>query len=177
MALLLVSPLTLAQPCGTQDSCKVDVEFKGNYLEKTCELSINNGTENETVSLPVISTNTLDHDGAEAGSQLFAITLKDCPTNKAISLYFASTSVGVDTLTSNLLNTTGSEYSQNVEVRLRNSGQQQMIINDPASSQSYDVSVVGDVTHQFIASYYAAGSSKVSAGLLNTSAAIVVNYK
>lgn len=177
IALWFISPLVLAVPCGVQDNCKIKVEFQGDYLENTCEVSINNGSENETVTLPVISINTLGNDGDEAGSQLFAITLKNCPTNKAISLYFASTATGMNAATGNLLNTIGSEYSKHVEVRLRNSGQQQMVVNDPESSQSYDVSVEGDVTHQFIASYYAAGNAEVSAGLLNTAAAIVVNYK
>lgn len=177
LALLLISPWALAQSCGTQDNCKIKVEFRGDYLENTCEVSINNGTANETVALPVISINTLDHDGAEAGSQVFAITLKECPTNKVVSLYFASTATGMNASTGNLLNTTGSDYSEHVEVRLRNSGQQQMIVNDPTSSQSYDVSVAGDITHEFIASYYANGNSKMSAGLLNTAAAIVIDYK
>lgn len=177
LALLLFSPCILAQTCTSNDKCSVGVDFKGNYLEKTCDVSINNGSMYETVVLPVISVTTLDHEGAEAGSQLFSITLKNCPTNKAISLYFASTSAGVDALTGNLPNAKGADYSEHVEVRLRNSESQQMLVDDPESNQNYDVSLSGDVTHYYMASYYAADNTQVTAGLLNTSAAIVVSYK
>lgn len=177
LALLLSSSLAAAQPCGTSNNCKIDVQFKGSFLENTCNLSINNGTANETVNLPTISTTTLNYNGAEAGSQTFSITLSNCPVNKAISLYFASTASGKDATTGNLANATGDSYGKDVQVRLRKSDQQQMIIDDPVVSQSYDISSSTDVTHQFIASYYAVGSSGASPGLVNTSASIVVDYK
>lgn len=177
LVFILFSPYIFAQPCTSNDNCSVGVDFKGNYLEKTCDVSINNGSMYETVVLPVISITTLDHEGAEAGSELFSIALKNCPTNKAISLYFASTAAGVDTMTGNLSNAKGADYSEHVEVRLRNSDSQQMRVDDPDSSQIYDVSVAGDVTHYYTASYYAAENTQVTAGILNTSAAIVVSYK
>lgn len=177
LMLMLSSSCTWAQPCNEQYTCKVNVNFKGMYIENTCDLSINKGTANETVVLPVISTNTLDHGGAEAGSQVFDITLKNCPTDKTISLYFASSAAGADIVTGNLSNTKGDDYSQNVEVRLRNSVQQHMAINDANSAQRYDLSESGEATHQFIASYYAVGNTAVTPGLLSTIATIVVDYK
>ncbi|WP_330982223.1 MULTISPECIES: fimbrial protein [Enterobacterales] len=177
LMLLLMSPMVLAQPCTVNDNCKIDVQFKGSFLENTCDLSINNGTANETVTLPTISTASLTHNGAEAGSQLFAITLSNCPINKAISLYFASTASGVNTATGNLPNATGNDYGKDVEIRLRKSDQQQMVIDNPDSSQDYDISNTAEVTHQFIASYYSVGTSGVSAGLVSAAASIIVNYK
>ena len=174
---LLISPLALAQPCrNTGDSCKIDVQFTGSFLENTCDLIINGGGINETVNLPTLSVSTLGHSGAEAGSQPFDITLSNCPTDKAISLYFASTATGSSATTGNLLNSVGTGYSKSVEVRLRRSDQQQMAINDVNSAQDYDVKSGVPVTHQYIASYYASGTD-VSAGEIKTAAAIVVNYK
>lgn len=80
-------------------------------------------------------------------------------------------------MTGNLPNAKGADYSEHVEVRLRNSESQQMLVDDPESNQNYDVSLSGDVTHYYMASYYAAENTQVTAGLLNTSAAIVVSYK
>jgi type 1 fimbria pilin len=178
LPLLLVSPLALAQPCTSTNNCKIDVQFKGMYLENTCDLSINNGSQNETVALPVISTATLNHNGSEAGSELFSITLSNCPTNKVITLYFASTASGADSATGNLLNSTGDNYAKNVEIRLRKSDtQQQMVIDNADSSQNYDVISTDDITHQFIASYYASDNNGAGTGLVNTAAAIVIDYK
>lgn len=176
-AFWLLSPLALAQSCGVSDNCKIDVQFKGSWLENTCDLAINNGSANETIVLPEISTTTLNYNGAEAGSQTFSITLSNCPTNKAISLYFGSTASGTNATTGNLPNATGSDYSKNVEIRLRKADQQQMVIDDPLSNQDYVVSSTADVSHQFIASYYATGTSGASVGLINTAAAIIVDYK
>lgn len=175
--LFLISPFAFAQTCGTTDNCNISVDFQGVYTESTCELSINNGSASETVSLPVISVDRLNSDGSEAGSQSFDIELKNCPTNKPVTLRFASSAAGVDTQTGNLLNTMGNSYSKNVELRLRKSDQQKMVVDDINSVQEYDLSTATNVKHSFIASYYAAGSSPVTAGILNTSAAIVINYK
>ena len=175
---LLLSPLALAsQPCrDAGDDCKIDVQFVGSFLENTCDLNINGGGVNETVNLPTISTVSLSSAGDEAGSQSFNITLSDCPTNKAISLYFASTATGSSATTGNLLNSTGDDYSRSVEIRLRRSDQQQMVINDETTAQDYDVKSGDPVTHQYLASYYATGND-VNAGDIKTAAAIVVNYK
>lgn len=179
LSLILAAPLTMAsQPCAVTNSCKIDVQFKGGYLDNTCDLSINNGSNNETVSLPVISTTALDHNGAEAGSQAFSITLSHCPTNKVVTLYFASTASGANITTGNLLNAVGADYARNIEVRLRKSDtQQQMVIDSPESAQNYDTSTPTDITHQFIASYYAAGSTGAGSGLINTAAAIMIDYQ
>ncbi|PVZ81811.1 type 1 fimbrial protein [Serratia sp. S1B] len=174
---LLISPLALAQPCrNASDNCKIDVQFVGNFLENTCDLVINGAGNNEIVILPTISVTALGYSGAEGGSQPFDITLSNCPTNKAISLYFASTATGSNISTGNLLNTVDSGYSKNVEVRLRRSDQQQMVVNDASSAQEYIVQNGDDVTHQFIASYYATNTD-INAGAIKTSAAIVVDYK
>ncbi len=52
-----------------------------------------------------------------------------------------------------------------------------MVIDDPLSNQDYVVSSTAGVSHQFIASYYATGTSGASVGLVNTAAAIIVDYK
>lgn len=157
-------------------NCKVEVLFKGTYLEDTCDVVINNGSSSEKVALPVLSTATLKSDGAEAGSVTFTILLKECPTAKTISLWFASTDA--DSTTGNLVNATGAEYSSNVQVRLRNAAGAQMILNDRNSTQDYIIpSAGGDISHDYQAIYYAKGAAVVTPGLVSSLASINLTYR
>ncbi len=62
----------------------------GEYVEDTCEVSINGASSAESVSLPTLSTSKLNIDGAEAGNQAFQIALKLCPANRSVDLRFTA---------------------------------------------------------------------------------------
>ncbi|MFJ3458566.1 fimbrial protein [Scandinavium goeteborgense] len=162
----------------TDSSCKIEVLFEGVYQEETCEISINGKSATETVLLPTLSTASLQNDGEEAGQQSFNVSLKGCPINRTISLYFVSGGTPADEATGNLVNTAGADYSQNVQIRLRNAAGNQMVIDDAQSVQDYEINARGDdITHDFSAQYYANGASAVSAGLVSGAASIDLIYK
>jgi len=166
-----------AQSC-TDSSCKIQVDFKGTYVEETCEISINGLSNNEKVQLPTLSSNLLQTDGNEVGDTPFNIALKNCPINKTVALRFVSGASVADSNTGNLINTSGDDYSKQVQVRIRNSSRAQMIIDDVGSEQDYTISSTGeDVTHSYSASYYANGSFSVTPGLIQTTANIDLIYK
>lgn len=77
-AALLGLSVSLTDAC-TND-CAIDIYFTGKYVDETCEIVINNGSNEETVTLPTISALSLKGDGSEAGSKPFDISLKECPT-------------------------------------------------------------------------------------------------
>lgn len=166
-----------AQSCAGVD-CKVQVQFKGTYVQDTCDISINNGTSSETVTLPTLSSATLQQDGAEGGSGVFNVTLKNCPAGKTIMLQFVSGMSASDTQTGNLVNTAGSNYSSNVQVRIRKSDNTQIKIDDSNTMQDYVIDTAGnDVTHAFVSSYYAKGNHAVTAGDVKAIAGIELYYK
>lgn len=179
LSLVAIFPALQAKASSCQDtSCKIPVQFQGIYQEETCEISIDGKGSSETVTLPKLGTSVLQKDGAEAGGQIFNISLKGCPINRTIALRFISAGTVADTATGNMVNTTGDGYSKNVQIRLRNEATNQMIIDNTDSVQNYDISDQGeDVTHQFSASYYAKGTSAVTAGLVSTTASIDLIYK
>lgn len=164
-----------AESC-SGSNCKIGVLFKGTYLEDTCDVVINNGSSTETVVLPTLSTATLKSNGAEAGSVSFTILLKGCPVKKTVSLWFASNDA--DSATGNMVNATGSEYSNNVQLRLRNAAGSQMIINDRNSVQDYIIpDAGGDISHDYQAMYYANSAGGVTPGLVNAMASINLIYR
>lgn len=174
---LLVS-LQLKADTACSINCNIDVLFQGVYNDETCNISVNSGTYSETVLLPTISTSALKVSGAEAGNKGFDITLKDCPSDRIVAVTFISNQSAADTTTGNLVNTTGTEYSENVQVRIRKENGTQVVIDDAATGQDYAIPAAGgDVTHQYTASYYAKGSDAVTAGKLRSLAGVELVYK
>lgn len=157
-------------------SCSIDVSFTGIYNDETCEVVINDAGNTETITLPEMSTQTLKTPGTEAGSIAFRIGLKECPANRNIQLKFISSAS--DSATGNLLNTTGKEYSKNVQIRIRKNNGSQIKIGDLASSQSYFIPESGEtITHEYIANYYASGSTGSTPGEVKTTAEIELIYQ
>ncbi|MBW7984862.1 fimbrial protein [Enterobacillus tribolii] len=173
---ILLSQAALAT-CSNTD-CSIDVFFKGVYTDETCNISINGASANETVTLPTLSTATLKKDGTEAGSKLFDITLKDCPVSRTVTLFFNSDFSSADSATGNLINSVGSDHSQNAQVRLRKEDGALIKIDDATTGQDYVISPTGDaVTHHYTASYYAKGDSAVTAGKVRAAAGVELVYK
>ena len=174
---LLVS-LQLKADTTCSNECKINVTFQGVYNDETCNISVNSGTYSETVLLPTISTTVLQTNGNEAGNKEFDITLKDCPSDRVVAVTFVNNMSMVDSTTGNLTNTVGTDYSENVQVRIRKENGTQIVIDDPTTGQDYAIPAAGgDVTHQYTASYFANGSDAVTAGMLKTLAGVELVYK
>lgn len=176
-ALVLLFSLSVARVDACTGNCAINVLFTGNYTEETCEVAVNNGSNNESILLPVLSTRTLQKSGNEAGSRPFDITLKECPASRTINLSFNSSVSAADSTTGNLLNDTGEDFSQNVQLRLRKENGTQIVIDNTSTGQDYVISSTGTpLTHRFSASYYA-GNATVSAGKVHAAAGITLVYK
>ena len=167
-----------AEKCINAGDCKINVSFTGTYMEETCALNINKASSADTITWPVLSTTVLQKAGTEAGSQQFSVTLTHCPVDKTVLLRFVNDNGLADMNTGNLLNESGTGYSENVQIRLRNADGAQMVINDETSTQEYVIPATGDaITHYYIAAYYAAGTGNVTPGEVGTLANIDLIYK
>ncbi|CNH06400.1 fimbrial protein [Yersinia aldovae] len=178
-AFIVHQPVQAASACAGATDCKVQVSFIGEYLEDTCEVSINDGSSSESVSLPTLSTSKLKTDGAEAGKQQFQIALKLCPVNRTVSLRFIGAGGMLpDATTGNLQNEVADDFSKNAQIRLSKAAGQQMVVGDENSVQEYVISSSGeDVTHYFLAGYYAKGTNAVTPGQVRATAGIELVYK
>ncbi|AJJ63825.1 fimbrial protein [Yersinia aldovae] len=178
-AFIVHQPVQAASACAGATDCKVQVSFIGEYLEDTCEVSINDGSSSESVLLPTLSTSKLKTDGAEAGKQQFQIALKLCPVNRTVSLRFIGAGGMVpDAATGNLQNEVADDFSKNAQIRLSKAAGQQMVVGDENSVQEYVISSSGeDVTHYFLAGYYAKGTNAVTPGQVRATAGIELVYK
>ncbi|MCT4715768.1 type 1 fimbrial protein [Enterobacteriaceae bacterium H18W14] len=168
--------LSTASACVTD--CSIEVNFTGNYTDETCNVIIDNAGNDAVISLPQRATRLLKQNGSETGSTPFDITLKDCPASRTVSVFFNSSFSSADTATGNLLNTTGANFAQHVQIRLRKENNSQVIIDDAITGQDYIISSAADpLTHRFTASYYANGDSTVTAGKVHAAAGVELVYK
>lgn len=159
-------------------SSPLSVDFQGIFVDETCDVVINGSGSSETVVLPVISNITLRNNGGEAGSTPFSIRLDGCPPGKTMKLVFNSDPAAMDSVTGNLLNQTGTNYSRNVQVRIRNENGDQMLINDSATAQEYAIPATGGaVSHQFSVSYFSTQPIAASFGDVQSIASITVDYQ
>ncbi|MEE4411148.1 fimbrial protein [Serratia sp. C2(1)] len=165
-----------AKACSTD--CSIDVYFTGKYTDETCNVVINNASNNEVVTLPRVAVESLKKNGSEAGSVPFDITLKDCPASRTVTVFFNSSVSGSDTETGNLINDAGTLLSRNVQIRLRKENSSQVIIDNAATGQDYIISSAAEpLSHRFTASYYAKGDSAVTAGKVHAVAGVELVYK
>lgn len=177
-AIYLVIILASHNGAVAQDCCTIDVSFTGIYNDETCEVIVNGKSNSEIVELPTLSTQSLKDAGTEAGSRTFVIGLKECPTNRNIDLKFISNMSQTDVTTGNLLNETGTEYSKNVQIRIRKEDGTQIRVDDLASAQNYYIPESGEmVSHDYIANYYASGGAGATSGLVKATAGIELSYK
>lgn len=177
--LLATSCSVSATDCSVAGSCRIAVSFTGTFLGRTCEVDVNNGGTAGTVNLPAVSAKSLQKSGAEVGSTPFPIALRNCPVNRTIEMRFTTRGGDAsDTVTKNLINGTGNDFSRDVQVRVRNIAGTQMRIDDNTSYQEYVIPANGnEVTQYFIASYYAKSNGAVNAGRVQTRSTIDLTYK
>ncbi|WP_380182294.1 fimbrial protein [Kalamiella sp. sgz302252] len=178
LAALLMSWAALSGKADTGCSrCTIEVLFQGVYTDETCVVSINGGSNIETVTLPTLAVSALSSAGDEAGAKDFAIALKDCPADRKVSVTFISNLAQADAATGNLVNASGENYSKNVQIRLRKEDGSQIAIDNAESGQEYFIPATGEeVSHDYSAGYYAK-TSGVTAGSVKAVAGIQLVYK
>ncbi|HGN0346775.1 TPA: uroepithelial cell adherence major pilin UcaA, partial [Proteus mirabilis] len=98
------------------------ITFTGKVVAQTC--SVNTNDKNLAVTLPTVSTTTLNENAATAGLTPFTIHLTGCAIGmdgaQSVKTYFEPSS-DIDVTTHNLKNTATGTKANNVQVQLLNS--------------------------------------------------------
>jgi major type 1 subunit fimbrin (pilin) len=142
------------------------ITFKGAITSQTCTISGGGQGNNFSVTLPTLSTSSLTADGATAGSTPFTITLTNCTPNSGnVSTYF-ETGATVDIKSGQLANAQGT--ATNVEVRLLNSDQSQIVLGQAQANQNSHSGTIsaGSATLNYSAEYAATGGAATAGSVL-----------
>jgi major type 1 subunit fimbrin (pilin) len=152
------------------------IQINGKVVADTCKLSVN-GTQNGTVTLPTVTTATLNAAvGTTAGSTAFNLSLSGCDTTASTaSLNFTT---GSNNATDGNLSNTGTAGT-NVEVQLLNGGTSGSIINttDNTNAPANIALTSGSSGTIAMAARYYTKATSVSAGSVSTSATVTFSYQ
>ncbi|BFI97347.1 MAG: hypothetical protein RSP_28570 [Rhodanobacter sp.] len=168
-ALALVPAAHAAANSGT-------IQINGKVVADTCKLNVN-GTQNGTVTLPTVTTATLNAAaGTTAGATAFNLSLSGCDASAtAASLNFTT---GSNNASDGNLTNTGTAGA-NVEVQLLNGGIGGSVINvgTNANAPSNVALTSGASGNIAMAAQYYTKATSVTAGSVSTSATVTFSYQ
>jgi len=149
------------------------ITINGNINASTCKINGVNSPAAIAVTLPTVSTTSLNAAAAVAGRTPFAIALTGCGSlTKATTFFEPGPTVMAD---GNLKNNTGT--ATNVEVQLLNSNFSTIALNAASGSQNVTqatlASGAGNIT--YYAQYFATAAA--GAGTVNTSVQFTMLYQ
>jgi len=159
------------------------IDFTGGVTASTCEVMVNNGKNDATVNLPVVSSTLLEKAEDTAGRTFLNFSLKNCVIGKdekilSASIYFVAGST-INTA-GRLDNTTKKAEggTENVDLQILNSDLTPLDLSVGAGAQGakpipIDVAS-GTATIRHYVQYYATG--KATAGTLTSSVEYEINY-
>lgn len=171
----LLSTSAMAADTGT-------ITFNGAITDSTCNVSIEGGGADATVTLPTVSASSLQTAGDDNGKTRFNMALSGC-TGTALNTAKAFFQPGntVDSSTGRLLNTdlTGAQF---VSLQLRD-GSDDSVINVGDQNQTgtsaigyVDISS-GSATLPYFVEYYAEASNAVTPGAVTSQVTYNLDYQ
>lgn len=169
---LALTVSAMALPANAADGT---ITINGRLTQATCTVKINNGNPDAVITLPSLSTVALKTAGQTAGRTAFSMNLTGCtPTTGSVRAYFEHGPT-VDAATGRLNNTAPSG-AQNVQVELRDNGENALYIgNTSQRTNPATVLTNGAADLTYSAYYYATGAS--TAGNLATSVTYSIDYQ
>jgi len=176
------SPLSLAAVialacAGSAQAADGTITINGQITDVTCNVAVNGGTQNATVTLPTVSTSSLDAAGKTAGATPFNITLSGCVSATGGTLNTASTwfepGATVDSTTGRLIS---NGTVNNVQVELLSSSMT-AIKAGAATQHDTPVSISsGTGTLSYYAQYHATNGA-ATAGSVTASVQYTIVYQ
>ncbi|MNG80448.1 S-fimbrial protein subunit SfaA precursor [compost metagenome] len=156
------------------------VNFTGQVLDKTCDITIDGNASPATVVLQAVDRSQLSVIGATAKRTSFNIELSNCSGSASVTnaAAFFENSSTVDPIGYRLNNTaTGGTAATNVQLQLIDAPTGNAIkVGSPeqhTSSTTYDLAS-GTATLPYAVEYYATGEA--TAGLVASSVNFTINY-
>lgn len=154
------------------------ITITGQVTDSSCNIAVNGGTADYTVTLPTVSKDVLASDGAVAGASAISFSLSGCPASGAVRAYFEPTNV--DPSTGNLLNNAASP-ADNVQVQVLNQSGTAIDLrdnsNNPFTNFIDDGSgTSGTADFTYSAQYIAVGGA-AAAGQVDTALVYTLDYQ
>jgi len=154
------------------------INITGSVTATTCRINGANSPANISVTLPNVSTTSLNADGRVAAPTPFAINLTQCAANTKATTYFEQGG-NVDATSGYLKNAAVATPATNVQVQLLNGDNTPIALNGATGAQGskqITTDATGAGTLNYIAQYVAKGGA-AGAGAVSTSVVFTMQYQ
>jgi major type 1 subunit fimbrin (pilin) len=94
------------------------INFVGKVIDTTCDISVDGGTADATVTLPTVSASTLGAATNTAGRTNFSMALTNCSATSGKVYTFFESGANVDPATGRLTNSAATTPATNVDLQL-----------------------------------------------------------
>ncbi|MGI3022846.1 fimbrial protein [Vibrio alginolyticus] len=152
------------------------ITFVGEVTDTTCDVAVEGGSADSTVTMPTVSSSNLANVGDTAGRVEFDITLSSCSSAAQGAYAFFESGANVDSSTGRLTNT-GSATNVDLQILdVANAYTPIKVGNTLQHSDSVATAISGDTARlNYAVEYYASGAS--TAGDVNSSVTYTISYK
>ncbi|HGA3108485.1 TPA: fimbrial protein [Enterobacter hormaechei] len=156
------------------------ITINGKITDTTCNISVDGGEKNATVTLPTVSASSLTAAGVTAGATPFSISLSDCSgTSLNTATTYFEPGAYVDSTTGRLnIDKTATDAATNVQVELLNADMKSINVGASTVQGQNDIPVDisgGNGTLNYFAQYHATGVS--TAGSVTTQVDYTMTYE
>ncbi|VTT28064.1 fimbrial protein [Klebsiella pneumoniae] len=156
------------------------ITINGQITDTTCDIAVNGGSNDATVTLPTISATSLSGAGTTAGATPFNISVSNCSgTALGTAMTYFEPGSYVDNSTGRLnIDTTAADAAKNVQVELLNADMNAIVAGASSANGQNDIPVdisSGSGTLNYYARYYATG--KAEPGSVTTQIDYTMTYE
>lgn len=169
-------------PVGSAVAADGFININGQLTDQSCQVSVNNGGNDLTLTLPTVSVRSLNQVGATAGSTPFTFTFTGCPTGQGdgiVRTFFEATNV--DQTSGNLINTAPGGAT-NVQVQITDANNQRIVLsgagidsNGGRSNDGVPIGTDGTASITYHAQYAATG--RATSGAVSTQLVYTIQYQ
>lgn len=155
------------------------ITITGTVTDSACQVDVNGGVADATVTLPTVSTSSLAADGDVAGATPIVMSLSGCPATGHVRAYFETQNV--DVATGYLVNNAKTGAAANVQVQVLNAIDGSAIdLRDNLNNNFVDFvddgdGTTGSATLNYAAQYVAVNGA-ASAGGVETALVYTLDY-
>ncbi|QKJ89244.1 Type 1 fimbrial protein [Paramixta manurensis] len=172
----LLASLVALSVISTAASASVGtITINGELTASTCDVSVNGGGVDATVTLPTLPAKTLAAAGVTAGDTAFTMELSNCEPKSGDVIAYFEHGATVDAA-SGRLNNVNATGAKNVQVELLDSSSAPVYVGNTAQRTATPTALNnGAANLVYQARYYATGVS--TSGELNTSVTYSIDYQ
>lgn len=153
------------------------ITINGLVTTTSCNVTVDGGTADATVTLPDVSSVQLAETGDVAGAKDFTFALTGCTTGGKVRAYFENDNVNSGT--GNLDNSTlpGDGGATNVQVQITDGAGTRIDLASAAQANNPYVDITDDAATLPYKAQYVSSNGQVIAGLVNTNLVYTLEYQ